>query len=421
MAAKKPHKLTIRSYQVGFGDCFLLSFAYASSERHVLIDFGTTGQPKDATGLMRRVAQDIHQRCGGKLHAVVATHRHRDHISGFDPGKNKKGPGAIIASCKPDVVVQPWTEDPNAKTDARKPTATLQGKQAFARRLVDMQATSRAILAELRRYQRYRMVPAAQLNELAFIGEQNLENLAAVKNLQTMARRHAYVHHGSKSGLDAILPGVTISVMGPPTLEQSDTIQTQRSKDEDEFWHLQARAGALVEGGSPPAWKQVAKAPPHARWLRNRLLSERVQTALELVRILDDVLNNTSVILLFEVGGKSFLFPGDAQIENWSYALSRPADRKRLARATVYKVGHHGSLNATPKTLWNTFDHRGAAGKKGRLVTFMSTMAGKHGSEQSKTEVPRRTLVTALRKDSDLLNTQDLGTGALFNERAFDL
>src|SRR5687767_866303 len=37
-----PKSLNIRTYSVGFGDCFLLSFAYANgSEKHVLIDFGS--------------------------------------------------------------------------------------------------------------------------------------------------------------------------------------------------------------------------------------------------------------------------------------------------------------------------------------------------------------------------------------------
>lgn len=41
--AKAPKKVKIRTYNVGFGDCFLLSFDYGGSERHVLIDFGSTG------------------------------------------------------------------------------------------------------------------------------------------------------------------------------------------------------------------------------------------------------------------------------------------------------------------------------------------------------------------------------------------
>jgi len=45
--ASSPTSLTIRSYQVGFGDCFLLQFHYASGgDRNGLFDFATTGVPE---------------------------------------------------------------------------------------------------------------------------------------------------------------------------------------------------------------------------------------------------------------------------------------------------------------------------------------------------------------------------------------
>ena len=45
--AKAPKSVEVRSFQVGFGDCFLLSFIYSEKDkRHVLIDFGTTGLPR---------------------------------------------------------------------------------------------------------------------------------------------------------------------------------------------------------------------------------------------------------------------------------------------------------------------------------------------------------------------------------------
>jgi hypothetical protein len=106
------------------------------------------------------------------------------------------------------------------------------------------------------------------------------------------------------------------------------------------------------------------------------------------------------------------LFPGDAQIENWSYALftapNHEAIRKRLAAARFYKVGHHGSLNATPKTLWNAFEHRSATAKPDRLITMVSTLKGKHGSEARGTEVPRRKLITELKQLSDFHDTEAL-------------
>ena len=73
--ATAPTSATIRTYHVGFGDCFLISFEYGrKSERHVLIDFGSTGVPKGVPkSRMMDIAANIKQRTGGKLHAVVAT------------------------------------------------------------------------------------------------------------------------------------------------------------------------------------------------------------------------------------------------------------------------------------------------------------------------------------------------------------
>jgi len=67
---------------------------------------------------LKRIALQIRDACGGKLYAVVATHRHKDHISGFSDSGGSGSPGAIIASCKPEMVLQPWTENPDAGADA---------------------------------------------------------------------------------------------------------------------------------------------------------------------------------------------------------------------------------------------------------------------------------------------------------------
>ena len=96
--------------------------------------------------------------------------------------------------------------------------------------------------------------------------------------------------------------------------------------------------------------RQSSRFPIRARWLRHHARMTRGEQLLQIVRMLDQQMNNTSVILMFEAGRQRLLFPGDAQIENWEFALGQRKFRSLLSRATLYKVGHHGSRNATPRT-----------------------------------------------------------------------
>jgi hypothetical protein len=64
---------------------------------------------------------------------------------------------------------------------------------------------------------------------------------------------------------------------------------------------------------------------------------------------LDGDINNTSLVLAIEIGegGKVLLFPGDAQYGNWKSWVEKEGVKKLLSRTVFYKVGHHGSHNAT--------------------------------------------------------------------------
>jgi hypothetical protein len=74
---------------------------------------------------------------------------------------------------------------------------------------------------------------------------------------------------------------------------------------------------------------------------------------------LDDRTNNSSVVLAFEFidTGRVLLFPGDAQVGSWLSWQDlkwKVGDKivtgpELLARTVYYKVGHHGSHNATLK------------------------------------------------------------------------
>lgn len=423
--AKKPAKVEVRSYQVGFGDCFLLTFVYTDKDRrHILIDFGTTGLPrgKKPSIYMRKLAEQIAKDCDGKLTAVVATHRHADHISGFGTDNNTGKSGEVIRRLKPKLVVQPWTEDPRAARNAKHATTdSTRTTKGFVAGLAAMHAVAEAVLTLTKSPPAWMGVQLAK--DLRFLGMDNIANRSAVENLIGMGKargaKAAWVRHGSNSGLSRLLPGVKVHVLGPPSLQQSEGIRTQRRRDADQFWHLLAgppslRANAPIATGLKGG-KRTKNVPPEARWFRDRLQRLRGAQVLEIVRSLDDQMNNTSLILLFEVGRKKLLFPGDAQIENWSYALEEAPEhmktRALLANVDFYKVGHHGSLNATPKKLlWEGFKKRGP-GKC--LKTMLSTLPGKHGKINSSTEVPRRPLLKALEAESDLSNTNKLKSSEL--------
>jgi hypothetical protein len=108
-------------------------------------------------------------------------------------------------------------------------------------------------------------------------------------------------------------------------------------------------------------WRQI-----EADWL---------ETAGEFALQLDSATNNTSLAFALEIGppgeGNVLLFPGDAQVGNWESWFGKVQVGKQelgkdmvwtvgskkvtaedlLRRTVLYKVGHHGSHNATLKAL----------------------------------------------------------------------
>jgi hypothetical protein len=367
---------------------------------------------------METVVADIERVCSRKLHVLLATHRHRDHVSGFS---TQSKTGRVIAALKPDHVIQPWTEDPRARTDAATATASIytSGKPDtkkmtahFLGALEDMHEVAAAIKHTAGRED---LAGKQTLKHLEFFGEDNIKNPSAVQNLIAMGKRAKayYVHAGMEL---KILPGVKCTVLGPPTLEQSDAIRKQRARDPANFWQFRSFWGAQgvamrdqlqrVKRASDAKGARTPALPKSVRWFVKQARQIHVDELLSIVRDLDSVMNNTSVILLLEAGRRKILLPGDAQIENWAYALSNPKWRKLLEDVSLYKVGHHGSLNATPKPLWGLFKHRGGPATSDRLETLCSTKAGQHGSRKSGTEVPRQVLVEQLEKNSRFISSE---------------
>ncbi len=463
--AKKPNKIEILPYNVYFGDCFLVLFHYQDeSQKSVLIDFGSTGKGKhgqdpdddadadetlkESTGeRLLRVANDINERTKGKdtekekgkLDVVVATHRHKDHIYGF----GLKAAGKIILDLDPEIVIQPWTENPKDNRDLSKGLPLLHGAdfregrtEHFTAMLDDMHDVAEAIEAEAKKLGNSTLfsktINQATRNRIVFAANDNkkIRNKAAVDNLAKMRNPH-YVHFGyDKINWEKILPGVKVHILGPPLIGDAPDMLKAKNKH-DEFWSLMAmnkffwgvlaatNSGPnLARHGRPPIFGEhrdiAVTRPANVRWFIRRLRNLRADQLLQIVSFVDRALNNTSVILLFEVGDQKLLFPGDAQIENWQFALSKAKENKELrdllAGTTVYKVGHHGSRNATPKSLWKSFKNKSDDEIDTRLQTVNSTMRGKHG-ESDDTEVPLPKMVTAMKAKSNYVTTEDFEDG----------
>lgn len=435
-----PSHVRIRMYNVGFGDCFLLTFAYPDEvSRHVLVDFGTMGLPKrDGERLhgTADVARQIAADCGTEgLTAVVATHRHQDHISGF-AGRS----GVTIEQLEPGLVMQPWTEQPDLPEHATSPTAHRNTARRFMTMNDDLEqhlsdhgllfvaGTERGgehveddfdldqLGGVVEHYGRTaRSVAQNGVRDIIFLGNNNIKNWDSVERLATMGHCHEYLRAGERTSLSKRLPGATVHVLGPPTADDVE-LGVQASKHDTEFWHMARSAWGVGLRGlalGDEAWGRfdpMPNTPVECRWLASHIRHARPRDLLAIVRDLDDALNNTSLILLFEVWSgadrKLLLFSGDAQIESWNHCFENPETVALLEDVDVYKVGHHGSLNATPKkSLWGQFCKQGP---EGALVTLLSTCDDRHGHRENETEVPRRPLVHTLRCRSELIDTRSL-------------
>jgi hypothetical protein len=352
------------------------------------------------------VADLIAEHSNGQLDVLVVSHRHKDHLSGFAAD----AAAGVIEGLSPKLVVRPWTEDPAAPADA--PGSALgEGSRKFLQGIQAGQGLAAALAGAIPNQSR------GLLGGLRGFALDQLRNREAVERLDRWAADGAgsYVHYGSRSGIEDLIPGLRVGVLGPPALEQWPEIARQGAED-PEYWMLYRRVvdeGAFKELAAAARAVERERAAPGdigpERWLIQRMRRQQVGSLLRIVRILDDVLNNTSLILLFEVGGKRILFPGDAQIENWNFALKNAPEaeqlRDELARVDLYKVGHHGSRNATPRTLFGLW-MEGAARER-PMVGLMSTLSGVHG-ETDATRVPRATLVAALEERMSLFSTEAL-------------
>lgn len=368
-------RLRVRMYRQGLGDCFLLTYGEGDGVAHMLIDCGVLKGTTGADQRMKKVAQNVLQETGGRLDVLVVTHEHWDHLSGFLQAQE------IFEQLKVGEVWVAWTEDPDdelaTELRARK-KKRLQGLVAAAE-LADTEGTAAA--------GRTSRVLDALLGFHGDFGAAGKKTTGAA--FDWVKKRKAdikYLRPGEQLFDHPVLPGIRIYVLGPPhdsrLIKRSDP-----SKVHPEVYELAAAGSvpegflsaseALANGDLPemqpfdsffrveaataaagfPLFKTYHQARGNWRRVDHDWLGYAGQLALQL----DSDTNNTSLVLAFELedGGSVLLFPGDAQVGNWlswetlEWKVKHGSETRTvrsddlLARTVLYKVGHHGSHNAT--------------------------------------------------------------------------
>jgi beta-lactamase superfamily II metal-dependent hydrolase len=336
MASTK--NVSIRMYNVGLGDSFLLRFPGEEREHKVLIDCGVHPSgpgPYKMDQVVERIIKDVTDEDGTpRIDVVVATHRHADHIVGFE--------SARWAVVEVGEVWMPWTEHPT-DPEARK----IRDKQSKKAKSI------RAALAAMR-------APLALLE----IVDNSLTNADAMETLhggfahRTKIRYLPPEKRSLRTFLTDVLPGVTIHAMGP-----SRDPEVIRDMDPPKGGAFELRRAAAGGAGGRDGAELFARgfevtgdarrAQLKAFKLTARDMRELEKTADEdpfaVAVQLDKAVNGTSLLLMFEMGRAHLLFPGDAQWGTWQNALGDPEFKDLLAKTNFLKVGHHGSHNATPR------------------------------------------------------------------------
>jgi hypothetical protein len=334
-------KLLIRLFDVGLGDCIYCRIPQGHTDGrdfHILIDCGTlssTSLLSAAIAKLKPMLPLIDDK--RRIDLLVVTHEHKDHMTGFGMKLwDDFSFGAI------------WM---NAAMDPKHPEAEKAQK---------LHSFAAGAMAEALR------LNVALGPELTLLANALALNEDAMKTLRETLPQASHIEptyvHADSSAQELALPlqGASLSVLGP---ERDIDFYYLGDVGDPSLRH----ALGFIEGGLPPVTSAVPAAgavaapgnldPADFRKLRSRMLS----TALAFADLDGKVCNNTSVVLLLEWQGQRLLFVGDAEWDggfkkgtkgNCSWNVMWNLRKQALGGALAfYKIGHHGSVNATP---WGT-------------------------------------------------------------------
>ncbi|HZN16541.1 MAG TPA: hypothetical protein VFB78_19910 [Acidimicrobiales bacterium] len=335
-------------YNVGFGDAFVLSLEHDDGIWRMLIDCGVhTGGGSDhkMSEIVDQIITDVTPPDGGtpRLDVVVATHRHRDHVSGFD---NVRWDEVEVGE-----VWLPFTENPADELGSQ--IRVQQSKKALA------------LVGHLQRIAAAGAGATARAAAgAAKVAENSLTNAKAMDRLHNKFKGSAQRRYFPNPGVEPAafaapgLPSVRIHMLGP--LRDKSVIALM-DPPADQQWFGLATSGddGPSEDIGPLFHREFALKPAamsrtyHSLALtaaaRHDLAQEAEFDAWAAATSITDAVNNTSLVFVVDIDGTRLVFPGDAQWGLWDAILRQPGTDALLSGTAVYKVGHHGSHNANHK------------------------------------------------------------------------
>jgi hypothetical protein len=397
-ANKPTQAVRVRMYRVGLGDCFLLTFPNDPKPVHMLVDCGVFFQTPNEKQHLRNIVADIKTATGGTIDVLVGTHEHYDHFIGFRHARD------VFETMTIKQVWLSWIEKPGEPGAAW--LRTIENKLKRGLQIALRQAMASPSFKKdapgLANVLQFGGDPLA-----ADYSEQLGDVKRWLRDDLTTTVEYLKPHGAARD----LAPGVRVYTLGPP-IKQSWFRKMNDSKHQRETYHTDFALAAVpafsssdfmadrnAQGGErsarelampfdarwqirasdAPTWKTpvVPERPANSEaffaerygfnvkdehaWRRidNNWLAEAENLAMQL----DSLTNNSSLALAIEVGSSKrvILLAADAQVGNWlswhdstwtcpdSGSTAQVKAEDLLGRTVLYKVGHHGSHNATLK------------------------------------------------------------------------
>ena len=400
----------IRMYRQGHGDCFLLTMRQANGEPfYLLIDCGFK-PGSEIKEPIEAVIADIREATGAHLHVLMVTHEHQDHVNMFLAKLDGK---LLFDAFKVDTLWFGWTADRKDKLaseirEAHK-KAVHNLMEARSRLALSLDEAGLAEeIDDLLAFEGFGAAEAAARNDASAVNSKatiSSKSVAAAMEyvfarVKKIGERKYFRPHEEPHEIPDV-PRVRVYALGPPRSRPDLNLDEPTGEESTERLYqkpghglsfsfggaLDGLFGAAGLGGASAAdpfrpfagnkeltrdaasWAASAsffdyfypedpQTAPQDDW--RRVDMDWLFAAEWFARKINVEVNNSSAVIAIELGqtGKVLLFPGDAQYGNWISWTDQPIPlgggaeisvKELLARTVFYKVGHHGSHNATLK------------------------------------------------------------------------